>query len=46
MIFTLRSNFASDPSNTYYITRAPQCPISEPNMEEIITNAQFDYLCV
>jgi chitinase len=46
MISTLRSNFASDPSNTYYITGAPQCPIPEPNMEVIITNAKFDYLWV
>jgi chitinase len=46
MISKLRSNFASDSANTYYITGAPQCPIPEPNMEEIITNAQFDYLWV
>jgi chitinase len=46
MISTLRSNFASDPSNTYYITGAPQCPISEPNMGVIIRNAEFDYLWV
>ena len=29
MISTLRSNFASDSANTYYITGAPQCPIPE-----------------
>jgi chitinase len=46
MIQTLRSNFASDSSNTYYITGAPQCPIPEPNMGEIISAAQFDYLWV
>lgn len=46
MISTLRSNFAKDPSNTYYITGAPQCPIPEPNMQEVITNSQFDYLWV
>ena len=46
MISTLRSNFKSDSSNTYYITGAPQCPIPEPNMNEIITAAQFDYLWV
>ncbi|RDW91770.1 endochitinase 2 [Coleophoma crateriformis] len=46
MISTLRSNFASDPGNTYYITGAPQCPIPEPNMGEIISAAQFDYLWV
>jgi Chitinase len=46
LISTLRSNFASDPSNTYYITGAPQCPIPEPNMQQIIVNSQFDYLWV
>ena len=46
MISTLRSNFASDPSNTYYITGAPQCPIPEPNMGEVISSSQFDYLWV
>ncbi|RFU24615.1 hypothetical protein B7463_g11730, partial [Scytalidium lignicola] len=46
MISTIRSNFASDPSNTYYITGAPQCPIPEPNMGIIIGNATFDYLWV
>ena len=46
MISTLRSNFASDSSHTYYITGAPQCPIPEPNMGEIISAATFDYLFV
>jgi chitinase len=46
MISTLRSNFATDPKNTYYITGAPQCPIPEPNMGVIIQGAQFDYLFV
>ncbi|KAF2153628.1 glycoside hydrolase family 18 protein, partial [Myriangium duriaei CBS 260.36] len=46
MIAKLRSNFASDPEYTYYITGAPQCPIPEPNMGEIITASQFDYLWV
>ncbi|EFY91910.1 class III chitinase ChiA2 [Metarhizium acridum CQMa 102] len=46
MIAKLRSNFASDPGNQYFITGAPQCPIPEPNMNEIITKAQFDYLWV
>lgn len=46
LISKLRSNFASDSSNTYYITGAPQCPIPEPNMETIIDNSQFDYLWV
>ena len=46
MISTLRSDFASDPSHTYYITGAPQCPLPEPNMGEIIGNATFDYLWI
>jgi chitinase len=46
MISTIRSNFASDPGNTYYITGAPQCPIPEPNMGIIIGNSTFDYLWV
>ncbi|KAJ8113312.1 hypothetical protein ONZ43_g5181 [Nemania bipapillata] len=44
MISALRSNFATDSGNTYYITGAPQCPIPEPNMGVVIDNAQFDYL--
>ncbi|KAI1132326.1 putative endochitinase CHI2 [Nemania abortiva] len=44
MISTLRDNFKSDSSNTYYITGAPQCPIPEPNMGVVIDSAQFDYL--
>ncbi|KAJ5232685.1 chitinase 2 [Penicillium chermesinum] len=46
LIAKLRSNFASDSSNTYYITGAPQCPIPEPNMQAIITTSKFDYLWV
>lgn len=44
MISALRSSFAQDPANKYYITGAPQCPIPEPNMGVIINGAQFDYL--
>lgn len=46
LIKKLRSNFASDPSHTYYITGAPQCPIPEPNMGIMIQDAKFDYLFV
>jgi chitinase len=46
LISTLRSNFANDTENTYYITGAPQCPIPEPNMQTMIENAQFDYLWI
>ena len=38
IISTLRSNFASDPDNTYYITYGPQCPIPEPNIGVVIGN--------
>ncbi len=31
MIARLRTHFAQDPANQYYITAAPQCPIPEPN---------------
>ncbi|KYK57284.1 class III chitinase ChiA2 [Drechmeria coniospora] len=46
LIAKLRANFASDPSSTYYITGAPQCPLPEPNMSGMIGGAQFDYLFV
>ncbi|OKL64357.1 Endochitinase 2 [Talaromyces atroroseus] len=46
LISTLRSNFDSDPDNTYYITGAPQCPIPEPNMQSMIENSKFDYLWI
>ncbi|KAK0756465.1 hypothetical protein N5P37_010937 [Trichoderma harzianum] len=46
LVNTLRSNFASDPSHQYVITGAPQCPLPEPNMGDIISNAEFDYLWV
>ncbi|KAF2149191.1 glycoside hydrolase family 18 protein [Myriangium duriaei CBS 260.36] len=46
LIAKLRSNFASDPNHAYYITAAPQCPIPEPNMGQIISSAQFDYLWI
>ncbi|KAM0254695.1 hypothetical protein ACHAQJ_006546 [Trichoderma viride] len=43
LISTLRSNFNG---GNYVITGAPQCPIPEPNMQQIITTSQFDYLWV
>jgi chitinase len=46
MISTLRANFASDSSNNYYITGAPQCQLPERNMGEMITDSKFDYLWV
>ncbi|KJK73597.1 hypothetical protein H634G_11145 [Metarhizium anisopliae BRIP 53293] len=46
LISKLRSNFASDRVNKYSITGAPQCPIPDPNMNQIIKQAQFDYLWV
>ncbi|KAA8641528.1 glycoside hydrolase family 18 protein [Aspergillus tanneri] len=46
LIKKLRSNFASDSFNNYYITGAPQCPIPEPYMQEIFTEAKFSSLWV
>ncbi|KAM3511786.1 hypothetical protein MY11210_004541 [Beauveria gryllotalpidicola] len=46
MIAKMRDNFAKDTSKKYFITGAPQCPIPEPNMGEVISNSQFDYLFV
>lgn len=46
LIAKLRANFSKDSSQSYYITGAPQCPIPEPNMGEIISTAKFDYLFV
>ncbi|KAI0883295.1 glycoside hydrolase family 18 protein [Annulohypoxylon maeteangense] len=44
MVSALRTNFASDPSRSYYTTAAPQCPIPEPNLGVVIGNATFDYI--
>ncbi|KAL6892305.1 glycoside hydrolase family 18 protein [Trichoderma evansii] len=46
MIATLRSNFAKDSANQYYITGAPQCPLPEENMGVMIQNSVFDYLFI
>lgn len=46
MIKQLRSNFAKDSSNKYYITGAPQCFLPETNMGTIIQNSEFDYLWI
>ncbi|PNP41171.1 glycosylhydrolase family 18-1 [Trichoderma gamsii] len=46
LISTLRSNIAKDPSNKYYITGAPQCPLPEANMGAAIQNSVFDYLFI
>lgn len=46
LISTLRSNFAKDANNKYYITGAPQCPLPEANMGDAIQNSVFDYLFV
>lgn len=35
MIAKLRELFKEDPDNAYYITGAPQCPIPEPNSEQL-----------
>jgi chitinase len=46
MISAIRAGFATDSSRTYYITGAPQCPLPEPNMGEMISASQFDYLWI
>jgi chitinase len=46
LVTKLRSNFASDPDHTYYISGAPQCPLPEENMGDAITSAQFDWLFI
>jgi chitinase len=45
LIEELRSHFDAD-TNKYYITTAPQCPIPEPNVGELIRTTAFDYLWV
>lgn len=46
VVSKLRSNFASDTTNTYYISGAPQCPLPEENMGTAIQGAQFDWLYI
>ena len=42
----LRAYIATDKTNTYYISGAPQCPLPEENMGAAITSAQFDWLFI
>ena len=46
LVTKLRSYFSSDPSHTYYISGAPQCPLPETNMGAAIKSAKFDYLFI
>ncbi|KIN07799.1 glycoside hydrolase family 18 protein [Oidiodendron maius Zn] len=46
LVTKLRSYFASDPSNKYYISGAPQCPLPEANMGAAIKSSQFDWLFI
>ncbi|RFU29539.1 hypothetical protein B7463_g6810, partial [Scytalidium lignicola] len=46
LVKKLRSYIETDPSHTYYISGAPQCPIPEENMGLAITSAQFDWLFI
>lgn len=39
MIAKLRDLFTEDPDNDYYITGAPQCPIPEPNSEQLTSSS-------
>ncbi|KAH8799734.1 putative endochitinase precursor [Xylogone sp. PMI_703] len=46
LVTKLRSYIATDPSHTYYISGAPQCPLPEENMGAAIKSAQFDWLFI
>lgn len=46
LVTKLRSYFASDPNNQYYISAAPQCPLPESNMGQAIQSSQFDWLFI
>lgn len=46
MISKLRQLFAQDSKNKYAISGAPQCPIPEPNMGDMIQQAKFDELFI
>jgi chitinase len=46
LVTKLRSYFASDTTNSYVISGAPQCPLPEGNMGQAITSSQFDWLFI
>ncbi|RDW64038.1 hypothetical protein BP5796_10540 [Coleophoma crateriformis] len=46
MVNRLRENFLDNPSKKYIISGAPQCPIPDQNMGDLITAAQFDILWI
>lgn len=46
LVNKLRSLFGQDGSNQYLITGAPQCPLPEDNMGDMIMGSQFDYLFI
>lgn len=46
MINRLREHFTENPSKTYLISGAPQCPLPEVNMGEMINAAKFDILWI
>jgi chitinase len=46
MINRLRERFTENPSKKYLISGAPQCPLPEVNMGEMINAAKFDLLWI
>ena len=46
MINRLREHFAEEPSRTFYISGAPQCPIPDAQLGDAIANAAFDFVWV
>lgn len=46
LVKQLRHNFADDNANQYYLSSAPQCPIPDINVSDLINSVSFDYLWV
>ncbi|KAK2836884.1 hypothetical protein FQN49_006624 [Arthroderma sp. PD_2] len=46
MVKRLRSHFATDPSQRYYISAAPQCDVPDLQLQQAITNSVFDFIFV
>lgn len=46
MVNRLREHFAEEPSRTFYISGAPQCPIPDVQLGDAIANSAFDFVWV
>ncbi|AOA63547.1 Endochitinase [Komagataella phaffii CBS 7435] len=42
----LREFYASDPSRTYYIAAAPQCPYPDASVGDVLANADVDFVFI